>query len=118
MEVSTKFMERRSPFGMTDPFLLTMGFDAGCETLTILGVEPQTLLDLGLVVVNESGDVILEHDDMIDGLRDELPAEQFKPEQPKQSILPTIFHNRPRELKLVRPLRQCQRFSLKDLQIQ
>ena len=77
------------------------------------------LLDLGLVVVNEFGDVILEHDDeMIGGLRDELPAEQFKPEQPKQSILPTIFHNRPRELKLVRPLRQCQRFPLKDLQIQ
>jgi hypothetical protein len=44
VEVSTKFMEKRSPFGMIDQFLLTIGFDAGCETLTILGVEPQTLL--------------------------------------------------------------------------
>ena len=85
VEVSAKFMDRRSPFGMIDQFLLTIGFDADCETLT--RVEPQTLLDFGLVVVNESGDVMFEHDDeMIGGLRDELPVEQPKAEQPKKSV--------------------------------
>ena len=47
VEVSSKFMDRRSPFGMIDQFLLTIGFDADCETLTLIGVEPHTLLDLG-----------------------------------------------------------------------
>ena len=49
------------------------------RSLTLLGVEPHTLLDLGLVVVNESGDVVFGHDDdMIGGLREELPAEKPK----------------------------------------
>ena len=72
---------------MIDQFLLTVGFDADCEALTILGVEPQTLLDLGLVVVNESGDVMFGHDDeMIGGLRDELPVEEPKPFQPAKAV--------------------------------
>ena len=87
VEVSAKYMDRRAPFGMIDQFLLTVGFDADCEVLTILGVESQTLLDLGLVVVNESGDVVFGQDDeMVGGLRDELPAEEPKPFQPAKAV--------------------------------
>ena len=87
VEVSSKFMDRRSPFGMIDQFLLTIGFDADCETLTLIGVEPHTLLDLGLVAVNEAGDVMFGHDDeTIGGLREELPAEQ--PRKPVPEVLP------------------------------
>jgi hypothetical protein len=43
---------------MIDQFLLTVGFEDECECLTLLGVEPQTLLELGLVAVDEGGDVI------------------------------------------------------------
>ena len=35
VEVSSKFMDRRSPFGVSDQFLLTSGFEADCETLTL-----------------------------------------------------------------------------------
>ena len=35
VEVSSKFMDRRSPFGVSDQFLLTIGFEADCETLTL-----------------------------------------------------------------------------------
>ena len=38
-------------------------------------VETQTLLDLGLVVVDEAGDVIFRQDEFeVSGLRDEMPA--------------------------------------------
>ena len=57
VEVSAKFMDKKHPFGMTDRFLITVGFDTDCEAFTFLGVEPHALLDLGLVVVDESGDV-------------------------------------------------------------
>ena len=50
-------MDKKHPFGMTDRFLITVGFDTDCEAFTFLGVEPHALLDLGLVVVDESGDV-------------------------------------------------------------
>ena len=89
VEVSSKFMDRRSPFGMIDQFLLTIGFEADCETLTLIGVEPHTLLDLGLVAVNEAGDVMFDHDDeMIGGLREELPVEQ--PRKPVSEVLPPM----------------------------
>ena len=89
VEVSSKFRDRRSPFGMIDQFLLTIGYDADCETLTLIGVEPHTLLDLGLVAVNEAGDVMFDHDDeMIGGLREELPAEQ--PRKPVPEVLPPM----------------------------
>ena len=43
-----------------------------CESLTLLGVEPQTLLDLGLVVVDESGDVVFGQEEVeVTGLREE-----------------------------------------------
>ena len=67
VEVSSKFMDRRSPFGMIDQFLLTTSFDADCETLTLIGVEPHTLLVLGLVAVNEAGDVMFDHNDEMIG---------------------------------------------------
>ena len=81
-------MDGRAPFGMTALFLLTVSFDADSETLTGHGVEPQTLLALGLVVVNKAGDVMLRHnDDMIGGLRDELPVEDSTPFQPGKAML-------------------------------
>ena len=62
---------------MIDQFLITVGFDADCEALTFLGVEPHSLLDLGLVVVDDAGDVVFGHDDTtVGGLREELPAEE------------------------------------------
>lgn len=89
VEVSSKFMDKRFPFGMIDQFLLTVGFDADCEALTLVGVEPHTLLDLGLVVVNEAGDVVFnQDDDMIRGLREELPAEP--PRKPAPEVLPPM----------------------------
>eukprot|EP00435_Cladocopium_sp_Y103_P027217 s1403_g6.t1 len=104
VEVSAKFMDKRSPFGMIDQFLLTIGFDSDCESLTMLGVEPHTLLDLGLVVVNESGDVVFEHDDdMIGGLRDELPeerpSEKAEASQPKpQRFVPDVLPPLPEDV--------------------
>ena len=104
-------MDKRSPFGMIDQFLHPLRFDADCETLTPLGVEPQTLLELGLVVVDEFGDVMFEHDDeIIGGLREELPLEQPEARQPKQSIpdvLPPVLHAVP-EPDIAMQLRQCQ----------
>ena len=68
-------MDKKYPFGMTDRFLITLGFDTACKTLTFLGVEPRTLLDLGfVVVVDESGDVAFDHDDSRVGRLGEEPA--------------------------------------------
>ena len=76
-------MDKRRCFGMIGQFLLSFGFEADCAALTLLGVEPHTLLDLGLVVVNESGDVVFDHDDaMVGGLRDEMPDEKLEPQPP------------------------------------
>ena len=75
VELSRKFQDMRNPFGMIDQFLLTIGFEDECESLTLLGVEPQTLLDLGLVVVDESGDVVFGQEEFgVTGLREEPPA--------------------------------------------
>lgn len=75
-------MDKRRCFGMIGQFLLSFGFEADCAALTLLGVEPHTLLDLGLVVVNESGDVVFDHDDaMVGGLRDEMPDEKLDKRQ-------------------------------------
>ena len=49
VEVSERYMRKRDPFGMIDRFLLTVGFDAECETLTFLGVQPHTLQDWDLL---------------------------------------------------------------------
>ena len=43
VELSRKFNYMKYPFGMIDQFLLTIGFEDECETLTPLGVEPQSL---------------------------------------------------------------------------
>ena len=63
----------REPFPMIDQFLLTSGFEDECESLTLLGVEDQTLLQLGLVAVGDEGDVIFgqEEDLVVTGLRDQ-----------------------------------------------
>ena len=85
VELSAKFMDKRYPFGMIDQFLITVDFDADCEALASLGVEPRTLLVA--VVVDESGDVIFQHDDAtVGGLREELPAEE-----PKKVSVPDVF---------------------------
>ena len=87
--MSSKFMDKLSPFAMIDQILLTIGLESDRETLTMLGVEPPTLLDLGLVVVNKSGDVACGHDDeMIGGIRDELPPE---PRKPVPAVLPSAL---------------------------
>ena len=49
---------------MIDQFLLTIGLEDDCESLTLLGAEPQTLLDLGLVAVDESGDVVFGQEEL------------------------------------------------------
>ena len=91
VELRAKFIDNRYPFGTIDQFLITVGFDADCEAHTSLGVEPHTLLDLGLVVVDESGNVIFQHDDAtVGGLQEELPAEE-----PKKVSVPDMFaHSR------------------------
>ena len=72
VELSRKFKDMRQPYGMIDQFLLTIGFEDECECLTLLGVEPQTLLELGLVAVDEGGDVIFDQEDLaVSGLREE-----------------------------------------------
>eukprot|EP00435_Cladocopium_sp_Y103_P016755 s3453_g4.t1 len=80
VELSRKFSDLRNPSGMIDLFLLTIGFEDECESLTLLGVEPQTLLDLGLVVVDEVG------------LRDELPVAAAAESSGSQvpSVLPPL----------------------------
>eukprot|EP00435_Cladocopium_sp_Y103_P067671 s701_g30.t1 len=75
VELSRKCKDMRKPFGMIDQFLLTIGFEDECESLTLLGVEPQTLLEMGLVAVDESGDVVFGQEDLaVSGLRDEFPS--------------------------------------------
>eukprot|EP00435_Cladocopium_sp_Y103_P051799 s2915_g16.t1 len=78
---------------MIDQFLLTIGFEDECESLTLLGVEPQTLLELGLVVGDEAGDVVFGQDDDefgVSGLRDELLAAASEPSSGSQfpAVLP------------------------------
>ena len=51
MELSRRFKTIRDPFQMIDQFLLIIGFEDECGSLTLLGVEDQTLLQLGLVAV-------------------------------------------------------------------
>ena len=63
----------REPFGMIDRFLLTIGFEDECEALTILGVEQQTLLQLGFVAVGDEGDVMSDQKLLVTGLRAERP---------------------------------------------
>ena len=91
VELSRKMSDLRHPFGMIDQFLLTIGFEDECETLTMPGVETQTLLDLGLVVVDEAGDVIFGQDEFeVAGLRDEMPAAAYEPSRGSQvpAVLP------------------------------
>ena len=38
VELSRKFKDMRQPFGMIDQFLITVGFEDECESLTLLGV--------------------------------------------------------------------------------
>ena len=58
---------------------------------TLLGVETQSLLDLGLVVVDEAGDVIFGQEEFeVSGLRDEMPATAYEPSRGSQvpAVLP------------------------------
>ena len=66
-------MRKRDPFGMIDRFLLTVGFDAECETLTFLGVQPHTLQDLGLVAVDDDSGEVLDDADARLVPREEAP---------------------------------------------
>ena len=89
VELSRKFKDMRHPFGMIDQFLLTIGFEDECETLTLLGVEPQSLLDLGLVVVDESGDVVFGQEEFgVTGLRDEIPESKPSSSSNPMVLLP------------------------------
>ena len=89
VELSRKFQDMRNPFGMIDQFLLTIGFEDECESLTLLGVEPQTLLDLGLVVVDESGDVVFGQEEFeVTGLREEPPAAATSGNSQIPAVLP------------------------------
>ena len=57
----------------------------------MLGVETQSLLDLGLVVVDEAGDVIFGQEEFeVSGLRDEMPATAYEPSRGSQvpAVLP------------------------------
>ena len=40
VELSRKFKDMRQPFGMMDQFLITVGFEDECESLTLHGVQP------------------------------------------------------------------------------
>ena len=72
VELARRFKRMRQPFGMIDQFLLTVGFEDECETLTLLGVEEQNLTQLGLVAVGEDGDEIRDAEELVvTGLRDE-----------------------------------------------
>ena len=87
-EFSRNFQEMRNPCGMIDKFLLTIGFEDECESLTLLGVEPQTLLDLGLVVVDESGDVVFGQEEVeVTGLREEPRAAAAS----SNPLIPAVF---------------------------
>ena len=54
-ERSRKFKDMRQPFGMIDQFLITVGFEDGCESLTLHGVQPPTLWELGFVMIDDGG---------------------------------------------------------------
>ena len=43
----------REPFGMIDQFLLKICFEDECESLTVLGVEMQTLLGFSFVACGD-----------------------------------------------------------------
>ena len=113
-EFSRNFQEMRNPCGMIDKFLLTIGFEDECESLTLLGVEPQTLLDLGLVVVDESGDVVFGQEEVeVTGLREEPRAAATSGNSHNPCSSPTsrmvdncLMHVR---LKLVRRFNFCAR---------
>ena len=76
---------------MIDQFLLTIGFEDECESLMLLGVEDQTVLQLGLVAVGDEGDVVFgqEQDFVVTGLRDEQPSSSKKASSSKvPDVLP------------------------------
>ena len=75
VEVSAKFMRKPDPFGMINQFLLTVGFDAECETLTFLGVQEHTLSDLGLVAVDDEGHAMEDEDARLEPRPEAEPAE-------------------------------------------
>ena len=79
VELSRKVQDMRNPFGMIDQFLLTIKFEDECESLTLLGVEPQTLLDLGLVGQEEFE---------VTGLREEPPAAEASGNSQIPAVLP------------------------------
>ena len=116
VELSRKFKDMRNPFGMIDQFLLTIGFEDECETLTLLGVEPQSLLDLGLVVVDESGDVVFGQEEFgVTGLRDEIP--ESKPSSSSNPmVLPPDDGGRQIELPEVEPGEEIQAAPEVELQ--
>ena len=88
VEVSERFMRKPDPFGMIDRFLLlTVGFDAECETLTFLGVQQHTLQEVGLTVVDESGDVVEDDDPRIEP-RAAVPQPENAADLPQAELVP------------------------------
>ena len=88
-EFSRIFPEMRNSCWMIEKLFLTIGFEDERESLTLLGVEPQTLLDLGLVVVDESGDVVFGREEVeVTGLREEPPAAAASSGPPVPAVLP------------------------------
>eukprot|EP00435_Cladocopium_sp_Y103_P036519 s730_g9.t1 len=79
VELSRKFKDTRQPFGMIDQFLLTIGFEDECESLTLLG----------LVAVDEGGDVVFGQEDIaVSGLREELPSSSAAAGSQVPAVLP------------------------------
>ena len=88
VELFIKFKDVRQPFGMFDQFLITVGFEDECVSLTLLGVQPQRLLELGLVMTDDGGDVLCDQEELQGtSLRHELPAS--KPSISLRRGLPT-----------------------------
>lgn len=57
--------------------------------MTLLGFEPQTLLDFGLVAVGDEGDVVFNQEDLVvTGLRDEQPSSGAAASSKVPDVLP------------------------------
>ena len=79
----------REPRGMINQFLLRIGFEDECETLTLLGLKEQTLSDLNLVAVGDEGDVMSDQEDVVvTGLRGELPSSSVASKPKVPEVLP------------------------------
>ena len=60
VELFKKFKDMHQPFGVIDRFLITILFEDECEPVTLYGVQPPTLLELGFVMIDDGGDVLCD----------------------------------------------------------